>query len=223
MEKGKILALLKESFFFKDLSEKILEEIASLGIIKHFKKNELLFGEGEKAYGFYMISDGLVKIYKLSSKGKEQILHVLTRGEIFAEVVLMGTPSYPAWAQALTPLEVVFFEKNKFLNLIKQKPELALNFLGVLIFKIKNLVKTIENLSLKEAEEKLIHYLWELSQEGKKESFWLKIPKSQLAFLLGISPETLSRIFKKLREENLIEVKGKEIKILKIENLKKYL
>ncbi|MCS7279800.1 MAG: Crp/Fnr family transcriptional regulator [Thermodesulfobacteriaceae bacterium] len=222
-EKKKILELLKESPFFRELPEEILKEIALLGKIKIFEKNELIFSEGETAYGFYLISEGLVKIYKLSPKGKEQILHLLTKGEVFAEIVLMGTSSYPAWAQALTKLEVVFFDKNKFLNLVKQKPDLALNFIGILILKIKNLVKTIENLGLKEAEEKLIHYLWELSQEGKKESFFLKIPKSQLALLLGITPETLSRIFRKLKEENLVEINGREIKILNMENLRKYL
>ncbi len=222
MKNKKILEVLKESPLFKNLGEEILKEIALLGILKYYKKNEILFGEGEKAYGFYLVSNGLVKIYKLSSKGKEQILHILTRGDIFAEVVLVGTSSYPAWAQALTPLEVVFFEKEKFLKLINQKPELALNFIGVLILKVKDLVKTIENLSLKEAKERLIYYLWELSQEGKRESFFLNVSKYQLALLLGVTPETLSRIFKELKEKKLVEVKGKEIKILNIKNFKSY-
>lgn len=223
LEKEKILKVLKESLYFKDLPEDILKKIASLGIITTFEKGELLFSEGETAYGFYLISEGWVKIYKLSSKGKEHILHLLTSGEVFAEVILIGSPSYPAWAQALTKLEVIFFEKNKFLTLIRQHPELALNFIGILILKIKGLVKTIENLTLKEAEKKLLHYLWELSQEGKKENFFLKIPKFQLALLLGITPETLSRIFKKLKEENLLEVRKREIKILNIEKFKNFL
>ncbi len=55
--------------------------------------------------------------------------------------------------------------------------------------RLKSLLKTIENLTLKEAGERLIAYLWELTEEGKKVEFTPSIPKSQLALLLGITPK----------------------------------
>ncbi|MFZ8831377.1 MAG: helix-turn-helix domain-containing protein [Thermodesulfobacteriaceae bacterium] len=66
-------------------------------------------------------------------------------------------------------------------------------------------------------------YLWELTEEGKKEEFTLSIPKSQLALLFGITPETLSRIFQRLKEEDLIAVEGKRVKIKDMTKLRSLL
>jgi len=212
--------VLKESFYFKGLSSELLQELISLAILKRYEKNQEIFSEGERALGFFLILEGNVKIYKLSSKGKEQIIHLLGPGDVFAEVVLSGLETYPAYAQALTPSKLALFEKARFLRLIQRKPELALNLIGLFSMKLRDLVKTIENLTLREAGERLQHFLWELSEEGKTPSFELKVNKSHLALLLGITPETLSRLFQKFKDEGLLEIEGKRLTLKNLEKWK---
>jgi len=170
-EKEKILASLNKSSLFQGLPKDILSEIADLGISLNFEKNREIFGEGEKALGFYLVLEGLVKIYKISPKGREQIIHILGPGDIFAEIVLGGADTYPAYAQTLTKTSLAFFERKRFLNLIQRKPEIALSIMALFAVKLKTLVKQIENLTLKEAGERLLSYLWDLSKEGKKTGF----------------------------------------------------
>lgn len=214
-----IFKVLRDSLFFKDLPTDVLTSLAEIAVLKEYEKNEEIFYEGEKALGFFVILDGFVKIYKISSKGKEQIIHIFGSGEIFAEVVLAGLKSYPANAKALTQAKLAFFEKNRFLNLIQRNPQMALVIIGVFAHRLKNLLQIIENLTLREAPERLLCYLWDLSGYGSSDKIKLNISKSQLAFLLGITPETLSRIFQKFKDEGLLEIKQRE---LRLKNLDKW-
>ena len=211
---------LKESFFFRGLSEDLLTELENLAIVKSYDKNAEIFAEGQKAFGFFLILEGYVKVYKLSSKGKEQIIHLLGPGEVFAEVVLSGVDTYPAYAQVISPVKVALFEKSRFLKLIQRRPELAMSLIGLFATKLRSLIKTIENLTLKEAGERLLHYLWELSEEGKNKTLELKVNKTHLALLLGITPETLSRLFHRFREEGIIELEKNKITLLDLEKIK---
>ena len=211
---------LKESFFFRGLSEDLLTELENLAIVKSYDKNAEIFAEGQKAFGFFLILEGYVKVYKLSPKGKEQIIHLLGPGEVFAEVVLSGVDTYPAYAQAISPVKVALFEKSRFLKLIQRRPELAMSLIGLFATKLRSLIKTIENLTLKEAGERLLHYLWELSEEGKNKTLELKVNKTHLALLLGITPETLSRLFHRFREEGIIELEKNKITLLDLEKIK---
>jgi CRP/FNR family transcriptional regulator len=214
---------IKESPYFQGLSPELLSALVQISVLKRLSKGEHLFFEGEKALGFYFIVDGMMKLYKLSPKGKESVIHIFGPGEIFAEVVLAGSEAYPVNAQALTDATLAFFPKANLLNLLKRNPDFGLNLIGLLCVRLKSLLKTIENLTLKEAGERLIAYLWELTEEGKKEELTLSIPKSQLALLLGITPETLSRILQRLKEEDIIAVKGKRVKIKDMAKLRSLL
>ncbi|MCS7150053.1 MAG: Crp/Fnr family transcriptional regulator [Caldimicrobium sp.] len=210
---AEIKETLSNNFFFQGLPNDLLHQIASIGVVKKYEKNELIFAEGDRAFGFFIVLEGLVKVYKISAKGKEHIIHIFGKGEVFAEIVLSSLSNYPANAQALTEVKLLFIERNRFLHLIQKNPTLALYMIGVFAHRLRELVKTIENLTLKEASERLLAYLWYLSDEGKRQTLVLEIGKSQLALLLGITPETLSRLFQRFKDEGLLSIKGKEIHI----------
>ncbi|MBO8143982.1 MAG: Crp/Fnr family transcriptional regulator [Thermodesulfobacterium sp.] len=218
-----VLSTLKKSSLFQNAPQNILTELAELATVLKFDKNQEIFGEGEKALGFFLVLDGMVKIYKLSPKGKEQIIHILGPGDVFAEIVLGGAETYPVYAQTLSKVKLAFFEKQKFLNLVQRKPEIALNLLALFAGKLKTLVKQIENLTLKGAGERLLSYLWDLSKEGKQSIFTLNISKSQIALLLGITPETLSRLIQKFKDEEILEIKGKKVKLINPEKIKNFI
>ncbi|MBW2593905.1 MAG: Crp/Fnr family transcriptional regulator, partial [Deltaproteobacteria bacterium] len=102
-----------------------------------------------------------------------------------------------------------------FAELIADNPSLAMSMLAVLSVRLREFTIQIENLSLKEVPGRLASYLIFLAHEQKTgDHISLPISKGQLAGLLGTIPETLSRIFTKMSTQNLIEVNGKEIKLL---------
>ncbi|MCI5128442.1 MAG: Crp/Fnr family transcriptional regulator [Candidatus Electrothrix sp. AS4_5] len=212
--------LLNQSILFKGLSPALLEQIADLASIKKFQRGESIFFEGDKATGFYMVGQGRVKIYKMSLDGKEQILHIFGPGEPFGEVPVFHGRPFPANAICIEASTMLFFPRQRFIELINSTPSLALSMLAVLSMRLRRFAAQVESLSLKEVPARLAAHLIYLTEEQNNTSMVrLDIPKGQLASLLGTSPETLSRIFTKMSNEGLIRVKGKEIELLEYQIL----
>jgi CRP-like cAMP-binding protein len=200
---------------FNDLSLQQLDEVGSIISDKKYRKGELIFADGDDGIGFYVVISGRVKVYKVSPDGKEQIMHIFGPAQPFAEVPVFEGSRYPANAEAMEQCRLFFFPKKDFIKLIQTNPSLAMNMLASLSQRLKQFSRLIESLSLKEVPGRLASYLLYLSDKnGSIEEFELDIAKSQLASLLGTIPETLSRIFTRLSQHDLIRIQGPKIAIL---------
>ena len=219
MEGSRELALLERNLLFRGLSLEALREIRSIALPRLFEKGEIIFSQGAEARGSFLLLEGQVKVYRLSSQGRQQILQIFGPGEAFAEAALFSEGRYPAWAEALERTRVLFFPRRAFLELVRRRPELALNMLALLSLRLRTLAELVEALSLKKVPERLAAYLLYLSRKYGPE-FLLEVPKAELAAFLGTVPETLSRVLSRLNEKGLIEVSGKRIRILDEEGLK---
>ncbi len=218
---GNFLSIISNSPLFKGLPKNQVEKIEKIAVKKEFKKGELIFSENDEGNGFYIIAQGKVKIYKVSLEGKEQILHIFDQGEPFGEVPVFSGGVFPANAYALEKCSLIFFPRDAFIQFISKNIPIVLSMLSVLSIRLRQFTVQVENLSLKEVPGRLAGYLLLLTEEQQSEdSIKLNISKGQLASLLGTIPETLSRIFFKMNNSGLIEVKGKLIKILDTDRLK---
>ena len=205
---------------FHGLPSSHIEQIHSIAICKEIKKGMPVFFEGDKGDGFYLVAEGQVKVFKNSPEGKEKILHIIEKGEPFGEVAVFTGKSFPANAQAITKVTLLFFPRQSFISLISDNPSLSLNMMAVLTQRLKRFAGQIENLSLKDVPGRIADYLFTLSREQQNnEKVKLTITKGQLASLLGTISETLSRILAKMNSHELIEVNGKEITFLDLERL----
>lgn len=214
-------ATIAGSILFAGLPEEQVDALVGLASEKKFSRGESIFFEGDPADGFYMVSDGKVKIYKASLDGKEQILHIFGPGEPFGEVPVFHGRPFPANAMALVNSELLFFPRREFVDLVMEIPSLALSMLAVLSLRLRRFAAQIENLSLKEVPGRLASYLLYLAEENNNtDKVTLDIPKGQLASLLGTIPETLSRIFSKMTDDGLIRVEGRTIYLLDMERLR---
>nr|WP_035276024.1 Crp/Fnr family transcriptional regulator [Desulfogranum japonicum] len=217
MKKEEFLA---QSFLFQGLEKEQLQLVAGIAVTKRYGRGQTIFLEGDPGIGFYMVASGKVKIYKMSQDGKEQILHVFGPGEPFGEVPVFHGAPFPASATALVTTETLFFPRNEFVELVTSNTSLALGMLAMLSLRLRRFATQVEHLSLKDVPARLVAHLLYLSEEQKrKDKVELEIPKGQLASLLGTSPETLSRIFARLKEDGLIRVEGKTIYLLDLQLL----
>jgi CRP/FNR family transcriptional regulator len=206
---------------FCGLSRGELAQFHSIALEKNFGRGELIFSEGDEGSGFYVILAGTVKIFKVSTDGKEHILHIFTAGQTFGEVPVFAGEHFPANAEALHDTRVLFFPRSAFVALLEKNPALSLKLLADLSLKLRQFAVQIENLSLKEIPARLATYLLYLAEEqGHADQVSLSISKGQLASLLGTIPETLSRIFAKLSSQQLIQVEGRKIALLDADGLK---
>ena len=216
--------LLKRCPLFAGLRDEELKRIRAIANLKHVGKREVLFSDGEEAKGFYVILSGKIKLYKISPEGKEQILHIVSAPDAFAEAALFLEGSYPAFAEALTESQLLFFPKRDFIQLIEKNPKLSINMIVSLSHFLRRFASLIEELSLKEVSSRMAKYLIDLSMRLSKEGknsreVELDLSKTQLASKLGTISETLSRTLAKMKAKRIIDVKRNRILILNREAL----
>ena len=209
---------------FSGLKEEDLKRIRAIALPKHVAKKGILFSEGEEARGFYVILTGRVKLFKISPGGKELILHVVSAPDAFAEASLFLEGKYPAFAQALSDSQLLFFPGREFIQLIERNPRLSINMIVSLSTFLKRLAVLIEELSLKEVSSRIAKYVMDLSTRGVKDGKSLReveldLSKTQLAMKLGTISETLSRTLSKMKAKRMIDVQKNKIVILNREAL----
>lgn len=215
---------LKKCPLFSGLKDEDLKIVRGIATLRHVGKKEILFSEGEEAKGFYVILSGKVKLYKISSDGKEQILHVVSAPDSFAEAALFLEGTYPAFAEPLSDSQLLFIPKRDFIQFIEKNPRLSINMIVSLSHYLRRFASLIEELSLKEVSSRVAKYLLDLSTKSSREGknpkeFELDLSKTQLALKLGTISETLSRTLAKMKTKGIIDVKKNRILILKREAL----
>lgn len=206
--------------WFAQLTDKQITQLLSKGTVSQYKQGQEIFGQGDRARGFFLIQSGRVKIAKISPEGKEQLLHIFEEGEPIGEVpIFCGESYYPASAVALTECTLHYLGRETFIQLIREEPEIAMGLLGILSKRLIVFNQIIEDLSLKEVSARLAKYLLELTKEQESKYVTLDIPKGQLASRLGTVAETLSRTLRKLAVHQIIEMDQNTIKVLDVPRL----
>jgi CRP/FNR family transcriptional regulator len=211
-------AVLKNIPLFAGLSGSDLDALQQITRVRECPRGELLFSEGERADGFYVVLDGKVKVYKLSNEGKERILHVIHPGGTFAEAAIFGNGLFPAYAEPLLPSRLLFIPREGFLALLEGNSRIAINMIVGLSRFLRQFAQQIEELTFKDVPSRLARYLLDLAK-GRPTTVELPISKSQLASNLGTVSETFSRTLRKLSDDDLIRVNGKRVEILDVERL----
>lgn len=199
---------------FKGLPKEQINEVVNAMADQTFDRGQTVLSEGETAQGFFVLVHGRVKIFKISSEGKEQILHFVGPGESFGEVPMFAGDRFPANAETIEKSRIFFFPRAAFLDLIRTDPSLAMNMLAELSRRLRQMTRLVEELSLKEVPGRLAVYILYLSSQSGTDDVELDITKGQLASLLGTIPETLSRILGKMSAQEVISVQGRRLKIL---------
>jgi CRP/FNR family transcriptional regulator len=202
---------------FVGLAPTDLAGIAAITLPKTLAKGEYLFHEGEASRGFYIVQRGAINVHRVNAAGKEQVIHVFRSGESFAEATLATETGFPAEARAVEPSQVLLVQKAGFLALLRRQPELALRMLASMSLHLRALVGQLEDLTLKDVETRLANWLVKRCPNADSQSpvlIELKTTKRVLAAELGTVSETFSRTLAKLREQNLLTVKGKTVTVL---------
>jgi CRP/FNR family transcriptional regulator len=193
-----------------------LKQIASITVLRQLGKGDYLFHEGDASRGFYLVQQGAINVHRVSSTGKEQVIHVFRAGESFAEATLATETGYPADARALESSQVLLVQKQDFIGLLRRHPDLALRMLGSMSQHLRVLVGHLDDLTLKDVETRLANWLVKRCPDPQGSTpvrIVLAMTKRVLAAELGTVSETLSRTLAKFREQELLTVQGSRITV----------
>ncbi len=209
---SRLSEIIGRAAFFKGLQPNLTSQLASIATLKRYGAGEIIFDEGDPGRGFHLVAEGRVKVYKSAADGKEHILHLFGPGEPFGEVAIFLGRGYPARAQALSDCQTVFFPREALRRLISENPDLAFGLMAVLSQRLVRFAGLLESITLKEVPARLAAFILELAQGGDQAE--LSLTKSQLASLLGTTPETISRAFGRLKSAGLIRERKPYIFVL---------
>lgn len=200
---------LSQSEMFASLSPEHKKQVASICLPKKVKKRELLFSEGERAHGLYFCAQGSVQLFKTSEEGQEVVIKVVKPGELFAEVILFERDTYPVSAVALENCLLYILPRIQFECLLEDS-DFRHDFVANLMAKMRYLTRQLQSLTTDDVESRLIRFL--KTQYGDAERIHVPISKKDVAAAIGSTPETLSRLLQKLKNEGRVVWEGKTVR-----------
>jgi len=221
---NQLTTLLRTSFIFEDLPEEDLTILARSGQVKSYKAGETIMRQSQQFQAFYLVISGRIKLSRISYEGKEQILNLFRPGETFCLVHTFSEEGAPGNFVALKDSTVFVISGNTFKNLVQEEPNLMFKILSILSYKLKQAMDTITSLSLMDVPQRLAAFFVQGASRDKNTGntvLRLNISQRELAKIIGVAPETMSRVIKKMVEKGFIAVRGREFHILDQEQLQK--
>lgn len=199
---------LKECPWFDGFGEKELKELSQISFEKSFSDGETIFTEGDSSQYLHILLEGNVDIVKANAKFGEFFLHSITAGSMIAELATFERLPFPASARAAGSVRILKIEFDTFKEKMLSNPDISYKFIKSLLQKMKILEGFIQKELNLGAEEKIINLLKEAPAifDVKKHV--------EIAKVLNITPETLSRTLRRLKEQGAVEIDGKKVKLL---------
>ncbi|WP_296802341.1 Crp/Fnr family transcriptional regulator [Thiolapillus sp.] len=180
---------------------------------------EALFQQGDTATRFYLVVEGHMKLFRLAPDGNEKVIELVDTGHTFAEALMfLEQPRYPVGAVALGDTELISVDVADFSAILRDSVDLCLALLGDMSFRLRSLIREIDDLSLHSATCRVAAFILARAP-ADCDDFDLEIPKHVIASRISVKPETFSRIIKSLKSKNVLEIKGSKVHLLDREAL----
>lgn len=209
-ELGRKIEVFKRSEIFGHLDRRALEEIASCAVLVRFKKDSYIFRDGDESLFFYIIDNGLIKLYKGSSTGKNFTISISTNSDTLNASALSIDRHFMT-AQAITVVTTLRIEKRDFFVFLNKYPSISVQIIKKLAERLSAEYQKIVDITGEEVEQRIINSLFALSS---KFGPVLRIKREELADFSGITTETTIRVLSKLKKKGIISnstVRGKII------------
>jgi CRP/FNR family transcriptional regulator len=193
----------REIQLFSQLSDDQLKELEKISILKSFYADEILFYEGDEPAYLYILTEGLLRLYKTDNKSNEVYLHQFVPVTMVAEAACFEDMPFPATARFVTKGQVLKINYAKFKHDFLKNPDICVSLITSLTKKVKILSNVIHKEMILSSEAKVACFI------SKHHELFLTLKNNQIASIINVSPETLSRMLTKLQREKIISIDKK--------------
>ena len=199
---------------FSSLNSKELQDIARITTLEKFQQGNIVFYEGDTPNYFYLLIDGFAKVYKVDPKGTEIVLHNFVGTTLIAEMASIEGFNFPATCICMEDSTFALIKKVEFLKILQTNAKISFKVIKSLTRKIKGMDGLLNRSLIFDATTKVASYIQDnpLAFKNKKNKI--------IATELHMTPETLSRILKKLKDLKIID---KEHNLLDKEKLEMFI
>ncbi|MEJ5239841.1 MAG: Crp/Fnr family transcriptional regulator [Anaerolineales bacterium] len=211
---------------FSNLSPQVREKLRPLVRTRQFDAGEVIFLQDEPTQAIYIVGQGRVKITRTTPDGEESILCIRKAGEYFCPVPLLDGKGQLGTASAITPVTILCIERNAFLQLCQEHPELLAVVQADCLGEVRYLLHRLETTTHRTLRERVVVALLDAlhsSKEVENNHGVVLLTHQELAGLSGVSRENTSRVLKELEREGLLKLQRGKIHILDIARLRRML
>ena len=201
---------------FQMLPKHQLEYVNKVVNILHKNKNDTIFLEGENSDYLHMLLEGTAKVYRVDNKGNELLLHNFKAQSLIAELANFENMCFPASCKMITEGYIAKIKFTDFQILLQRYPALSMQVISSLTKKMKFLDTVIQQNLLLSSQAKIANFIYE------NEDVFVAQKQHQIASMLFITPETLSRNLKKFKEYGILENNKNKFTVIDREKLKEF-
>lgn len=216
--------IIKQFNSLKTLSQEELVRISECKTSRIVKKGETIFEEGDTLKGIYCVREGICKLTKLSSNGKDQIIKLVVKGELIGQRSLVSDESVNLSAVALNDMELCFIPKSEIMIDFQKNTAFTFDILKEMAMDLKEADDIIVNMAQKSVRQRLAETLIYINDSfGTKSDGTLSVllSREDFANIIGTATESTIRVLSQFKKEELITTIGKQIKIIDLEGLKR--
>jgi CRP/FNR family cyclic AMP-dependent transcriptional regulator len=201
--------ILQEIALFKDLTEEERRHVYRLATERRYARGEYVFLQGEERERVYFIRRGLVKVLKVDEEGREHIVSILGKGQMFPHVGFFQDSPYPGTAQVMEPSTLLSIRCSDFDALLVEHPAMMRKVLRVLANRILKLQQKLQELAVFDSHERVMALLRHFADEygqPMSDGIHVKLPVThgEMAHMTGLTRESVNRIWNQLRRDGVI-------------------
>lgn len=216
--------IIKQFNALKSLSKEELIRISSCKTSITIKKGDVIFDEGDTLNGVYCVKEGICKLSKLSSNGKDQIVKIVVKGDLLGQRSLVTGESANLQATALNDMELCFIPKTEIVYDLLNNSKFSFDVLKEMAHDLKEADDIIVNMAQKTVRQRLaetIIYIHDSFGTNPDGTLSVLLSREDYANIVGTAVESAIRVLSQLKKEGLITTMGKRIKINNIDALKR--
>jgi CRP/FNR family cyclic AMP-dependent transcriptional regulator len=220
--KPRLREVLAESELFETLAEGELDQVVAIASRKQVGAGETVFLRGQPARALYAVVSGQVKVVATASDGREIVLRLIDPGACFGEIALLDGGARTATLVASVPSELIVIDRRDLLDLLRRRPEIALELLAVVAQRLRSTTEQVEDTNFLQLTQRLARKLLELaSTYGSDEGAGtrIRISQEELGNLVATSRVSINQQLKAWEKEGLLQTSRGAVTILDREGL----
>lgn len=207
---------------FKKLSEEEFNRLNYEKTCSVYKKGTIIYREGSRLTGFFCVTSGIVKVFKTGIDGKEQIIRFAKKGEIIAYRSLLSQELACTTSKVIEEATLCHVPYQTLLYLIQNNWQFSHHMLQIVCRELREANDYITDIAQKTVRERLAEVLLLLKDNfelDKQDTLQISLTREELANMVGTATESVIRLLSEFKSDKLIELQGRKIKFLNIDEL----
>ncbi len=209
---------LKNINLFQGMSEEQMRMVEQRTVMREVRRREVLYLPGDAGDRIYLLKRGVVKISAIQEDGREVLLALLHKGEVFGEEAVLDAAPRDHMAEAYEDALICIVTRQDFMDMLRSNPEMTFKVTKLIGLRLKTFRSRVEHLLFKGASQRLAATLLELAREhGVSDAQGVLVPlrlsQQDLANLIGVTRESVNLALSDFRRRGLVVLESRAIRL----------